>query len=113
MPVYEYKCERCSACFELKQAYDEKPRATCHICGGDSRRVFRPVPIVFKGSGFYITDHATNKESVTGSKSNNHNESAEPVSKVTEAKSGTEKADKKEIKKDKKAREEKGGIVKA
>ena len=97
MPTYEYKCERCSACFEIKQSYDDKPRAICHLCGGESRRVFRPVPIVFKGSGFDITDHATNKESVTGSGSNNHKEPAEAKAKAEDVEAKPEKTtDKKE-----------------
>lgn len=62
MPVYDYLCERCSACFEMKQSFDDKPRAVCHLCGGEARRIFKPVPIVFKGPGFYVTDSAAEKE---------------------------------------------------
>lgn len=98
MPIYEYECERCSACFEVKQSYDDKPRAICHLCGGESRRIFRPVPIVFKGSGFYITDHATNKESVTGSGKNNHKEPSEAQSKSEDVKAKADTVDKKAAK---------------
>lgn len=66
MPIYEYKCDRCSGYFEMKQSFDAKPYAVCHICGGEARRIFKPVPIVFKGSGFYVTDHSASKESAIG-----------------------------------------------
>jgi putative FmdB family regulatory protein len=58
MPIYEYKCTECNECFEVKQSFSDKNTAVCQACGGEAKRVFVPVPIVFKGSGFYITDHA-------------------------------------------------------
>ena len=62
MPVYEYKCSECDECFEIKQSYHDKPVTVCHRCGSEARRVFKPAPIIFKGSGFYVTDYATDKE---------------------------------------------------
>ena len=56
MPIYEYECEQCSFRFELKRGFDEGSKATCPQCGGSARRIFSPVPIIFKGPGFYITD---------------------------------------------------------
>ncbi|MBI4331567.1 MAG: zinc ribbon domain-containing protein [Chloroflexi bacterium] len=56
MPIYDYECERCRCTFERKQRYDEEPTAICE-CGGKARRVLHSVPIIFKGSGFYVTDH--------------------------------------------------------
>ncbi len=56
MPIYEYKCEQCSLRFELRRSFDGKSEATCPQCGGNARRIFSPVPIIFKGPGFYITD---------------------------------------------------------
>lgn len=56
MPTYEYECETCQHRFERKQSFDEEPVATCPKCGGKSRRVIHSVPVIFKGSGFYITD---------------------------------------------------------
>lgn len=58
MPIYEYECTRCSFRFELKQSFNDKPESTCPICEGSARRIFSPVPIIFKGSGFYCTDYA-------------------------------------------------------
>jgi len=57
MPVYEYECGKCSCRFELRQSFDDSPVAVCPQCRGRARRVFVPVPVIFKGSGFYVTDH--------------------------------------------------------
>jgi len=57
MPIYEYECEKCACRFELKRRFDEgagNPR--CPQCRGKVRRLFSPSAIIFKGSGFYITD---------------------------------------------------------
>ena len=56
MPVYEYECGRCSLRFELKRRFSEDGGAHCPRCQGEVRRLFSPVPIIFKGSGFYVTD---------------------------------------------------------
>ena len=56
MPIYQYKCPNCKLQFELKQSFKDKPIAICPACRGDARRIFSPVPILFKGPGFYITD---------------------------------------------------------
>ena len=63
MPIYEYKCDRCSSHFELKQSFDDEARAICSICGGEASRLFSPVPIFFKGPGFYVTDSASKERS--------------------------------------------------
>jgi putative FmdB family regulatory protein len=57
MPIYEYECPSCKETFEKKQSFDEAASAKCPRCEKKARRVFRPVPIIFKGSGFYVTDH--------------------------------------------------------
>ncbi|MBI4188329.1 MAG: zinc ribbon domain-containing protein [Chloroflexi bacterium] len=57
MPIYEYECTCCPTRFELKQSFDEDSQVTCPKCGGDAMRVFSPVPVIFKGSGFYVTDY--------------------------------------------------------
>lgn len=59
MPIYEYKCDHCSFQFEKKQAFSDEPRSTCSKCGSEARRIFSPVPIFFKGPGFYVTDHGS------------------------------------------------------
>ena len=57
MPIYDYECETCGFCFERKQKFDEEPISVCLRCGEKARRVINSVPIIFKGSGFHITDH--------------------------------------------------------
>ena len=57
MPTYEYECGLCHHNFERKQKFDEEPVAMCPKCQGKARRVINSVPIIFKGSGFYITDN--------------------------------------------------------
>jgi putative FmdB family regulatory protein len=57
MPIYEYECLLCGVHFELKQGFAEPPVDTCPHCQGKARRVFQPAPVIFKGSGFYITDY--------------------------------------------------------
>ena len=57
MPIYVYECSLCHFHFERKQGFDEEPVAMCPKCQGKARRVLHSVPIIFKGSGFYITDN--------------------------------------------------------
>jgi len=57
MPTYEYKCESCGICFERIQHFKDEPLKECPECGGPVHRVMQPVGIIFKGSGFYITDN--------------------------------------------------------
>ena len=62
MPIYEYECRHCGHHFELKQGFHDKPQAECPECKKKARRVFHPSPIIFKGSGFYVTDHRNSSE---------------------------------------------------
>ncbi len=58
MPVYAYRCESCGVQFERKQSFHDSPLKTCPECRKKTlRKVIAPVGIVFKGSGFYATDH--------------------------------------------------------
>jgi putative FmdB family regulatory protein len=56
MPIYQYRCLNCNFQFELKQSFNDKPIADCPSCHGIARRIFSPVPIIFNGPGFYVTD---------------------------------------------------------
>ena len=56
MPTYEYACTECGDRTEVVQSISDAPPTTCTVCGGRLRKVFSPVGIVFKGSGFYRTD---------------------------------------------------------
>ncbi len=57
MPIYEYECRECHHHFERKQRFDEEPAAICPKCQGKASRVIHSVPVIFKGSVFYVTDH--------------------------------------------------------
>jgi putative FmdB family regulatory protein len=57
MPIYEYQCSGCGVRFERSQRVHEEPVRTCPECGAPTRRIFHPVGIIFKGSGFYVTDN--------------------------------------------------------
>jgi len=60
LPIYEYECTSCRSRFERKQRFDEEPIAVCPKCTGKARRLIHSVPVIFKGSGFYCTDHGGN-----------------------------------------------------
>jgi len=58
MPVYAYRCQNCGVQFDRTQKFSDPPLTWCPECGKKAlRKVFTPVGIVFKGSGFYATDH--------------------------------------------------------
>lgn len=65
MPLYDYECLTCGNRFEIRQRVSEVGNAPCPTCASDSRRVFHSVPILFKGSGFYSTDHRKGQASST------------------------------------------------
>jgi putative FmdB family regulatory protein len=56
VPTYEYACTSCGEQLEAVQRFSDDPLTVCPACGGALRKVFSPVGIVFKGSGFYRTD---------------------------------------------------------
>jgi putative FmdB family regulatory protein len=58
MPVYTYRCESCGVRFDQTQKFTDQPLTRCPECGKKTlHKVYSPVGIVFKGSGFYSTDH--------------------------------------------------------
>lgn len=57
MPLYEYHCAECGHRYERREGFEAPSLQACSRCGGSARRVLHPAPIVFKGSGFYSTDH--------------------------------------------------------
>lgn len=56
MPLYDYRCSACKKVTEVRHGFDESFKGACPHCSGKLDRVFNPAPIVFKGSGFYVTD---------------------------------------------------------
>jgi putative FmdB family regulatory protein len=58
MPVYTYQCDNCGVQFDKQQSFSDQPLVRCPECGKKTlKKVYQPVGIVFKGSGFYATDH--------------------------------------------------------
>lgn len=57
MPAYDYKCNECGHRFEERQSFYADPVANCPLCESEASRQFVAVPIVFKGSGFYVNDY--------------------------------------------------------
>jgi putative FmdB family regulatory protein len=69
VPIYEYRCPK-GHLFELFQRMDESPLAVCEVCGaGPVEKVLHPVPVFFKGSGFYSTDYGRGKRKRDASES--------------------------------------------
>ena len=62
MPIYEYRCEQ-GHTFEVMQRMSDDPVLSCETCSAPVERVFHPVAVHFKGSGFYNTDYGTRKRS--------------------------------------------------
>jgi putative FmdB family regulatory protein len=56
MPLYDYACTACGRVREVRHGFDESYDRPCEACGAPMRRVFNPAPVLFKGSGFYVTD---------------------------------------------------------
>jgi putative FmdB family regulatory protein len=77
MPTYEYLCRVCSHRFETWQKMTDDPLTTCPECGGTIRRVLFPAGVVFKGSGFYKTDHNGSSSVVSENGNANKSEKAE------------------------------------
>ena len=81
MPIYEYACTSCGERVEAKQSFDDPPLETWEICGGRLRKLYSPVGVVFKGSGFYSTD--AKKKSTSGSTSKSSETKTESKSSST------------------------------
>ena len=76
MPAYDYKCNSCSHRFEERQSFYDDPVANCPLCDSQASRQFVAVPIVFKGSGFYVNDYGKGS-GYTSSKSETNGASAD------------------------------------
>jgi putative FmdB family regulatory protein len=88
VPTYEYACAECGERLEAVQKFTDDPLTVCPACGGRLRKLFSPVGIVFKGSGFYRTD--SRSSSVNGSKDKQLNGSSPDSPATSEKSSGAD-----------------------
>ncbi len=95
MPTYEYRCTQCGHEYEMREGFDAPATQLCSRCGGESRRVIHAPLVLFKGSGFYVTDNRKSGHvgASTGAGSNGGNgdkdsgvESVEAAAPVAESK---------------------------
>jgi len=87
MPTYEYACVECGQHIEVVQSMSDPPLAVCAVCGGRLRKVFSPIGVVFKGSGFYRTD--SRGKSATATKDNATTAKETPAAKTESASSSS------------------------
>jgi putative FmdB family regulatory protein len=102
VPTYQYTCTECGEPVEAVQKFSDAPLTVCSACGGRLRKVFSPVGIVFKGSGFYRTDSRKNGvlPVESGSKDKDKDKSGDSgSSSSTSSESGGASADKPAAKK--------------
>jgi putative FmdB family regulatory protein len=74
LPIYEYRCQN-GHVFDVKQSMSDDPVTKCEVCGATVERVFHPVAIHFKGSGFYTTDYGRNRGGAASSESGSKDDS--------------------------------------
>lgn len=90
MPTYGYKCDKCENAFEVFQGINDEQVMECPDCGGTTNRIFYPVGIIFKGSGFHITDYCRPKEADKEA-DKEKDKSAEPKKEPTKAPEASKK----------------------
>jgi putative FmdB family regulatory protein len=92
MPTYEYACRECGEHLEVVQSFKDDPLTTCLGCGGDLRKVFSATGIIFKGSGYYVTDtrKKSTAESAGNAKSSSSKASADTSSSPDSSSSSSE-----------------------
>jgi putative FmdB family regulatory protein len=80
VPTYQYTCTDCGEPVEAVQKFTDDPLTVCAACGGRLRKVFSPVGIVFKGSGFYRTDSRNGSVSAADAKKDKQPSESKPAS---------------------------------
>ena len=89
MPIYEYHCDN-GHHFDVMQKMTDGPVTECEVCGAPVQRVFHPVAVHFKGSGFYNTDYGTakrNRQSAASAESGANKNDAKQAEKKSDSKS--------------------------
>ena len=99
MPTYQYTCTECGEPLETVQKFSDEPLTVCPACGGRLRKVFSPVGIVFKGSGFYRTDSRKSAPAAAPAAKDKDKAPAESSSSTSDSGSSNGSADKPAAKK--------------
>jgi putative FmdB family regulatory protein len=81
MPLYDYACTKCGRVCEVRHGFGESYGRPCETCGAPLRRVFNPAPVLFKGSGFYVTDSRRSASSGKPEKAKEESKPAETAAK--------------------------------
>jgi putative FmdB family regulatory protein len=92
MPIYEYRCER-GHTFEVTQRMTDDPLTSCSTCEAPVQRVFHPVAVHFKGSGFYTTDYGKQKSGASTEPKSESKDDKKAESKSDSKKSDSKKSD--------------------
>jgi putative FmdB family regulatory protein len=92
MPTYGYRCTAGDHQFEIVQRFSDDPIRECPTCGAEVRRIIHPVGVVFKGSGWYITDSRKSSEGGTASAKEGEAKPAEPKKDAAKAEPAAAKA---------------------
>ena len=90
MPTYEYACRDCGEHLEVVQSFKDAPLTECGLCGGALRKVFSAAGIIFKGSGYYVTDSRKPASESSSSSSSSKDSSSTSSS---DSKTETKKSD--------------------
>jgi putative FmdB family regulatory protein len=99
VPTYQYTCTECGEPLETVQKFSDEPLTVCPACGGRLRKVFSPVGIVFKGSGFYRTDSRKSATAAASATKDKDKSPAESSSSASDSGSSNGTADKSAAKK--------------
>lgn len=94
MPVYTYRCDSCGIQFERQQSFHDAPLKTCPECRKKSvKRIITPTKVIFRGSGFYATDHKSPSGSGSHKGKKSHSHDHDHGSSTTAESKSTEKAE--------------------
>ncbi|MFP3854198.1 MAG: FmdB family zinc ribbon protein [Anaerolineales bacterium] len=101
MPIYAYRCTSCGVQFEQHQSFNDDPLVICPECNEPAlKKLIQPVGIVFKGSGFYVTDNRSASKSGLDSSRGSKSESSSDTSKETKSEASESKSSSSESKAD-------------
>jgi putative FmdB family regulatory protein len=95
VPIYEYECERCEHRFEVMQKFSDRPLRKCEKCSGPVRKVLSAPGLLFKGSGWYVTDYANSdrKKAMKAEKDGGTSSDKKPEPATSKAGAGATKKD--------------------